>query len=216
MPIIASKIIESENTTAIQSLKHARWHTQEDSKAAFNAYYMQFPVMAAGGVIAAGFAPADGMTETVQWAAAAGSATASAYLAQGVYELRGKLNYLRDRFTKASHGFHHFEQRLTQGLADTLHEPHDSPKSALSIKKHPVRLGLTALFAAAATLPETFMGQAAFGFMAAQAFFGSLLLKEEQDIEAVHDAATTAKERLELIRELRLKQPELLEGFDFR
>ncbi len=216
MTLIATPDTEVLQGTALGHVSHVQTHMQNDSSNAFKAFLLQWPIMAAGGVISQGLVTPSTAEETILWSVAVGAGCSSAYLAQGLNETRAKLSRLRHSFNEAVDNFAEFEKKLVRPLTEALDNKRDTALDFINIKKYPIRNGLAATFLACTFMQDDPLGKISLLFLATNMMLSGAMLKEEHDIDALAKTAKSSATHLELMRDYRLNKPEMLEGFDFR
>lgn len=193
-------------------VRNIRWHAQEDHKTAFRSIGWQFPIMAAGAAITCIAFPTETIQDTVKLSVASGLLTSCAYLTQTVAEIRDKLDYLKNNFTKAAQNFYEFEHKLTASLKDKLWEKRDDFMSIVNIKRRPFSTVLAGIFEGIAiAAPIDPLSKMAFGAMGMNIALNGIVLGEEEKTKELYDTVTRVKQYLLKVQEIRLKSPEMLD-----
>lgn len=218
--ILKDKTSDNPQTT-IAAMKNITYHAQEDSNSAFRAVGLgQWFTMVAGTIIAGGASstlfPDQNTAELLTFSLTGGIAASCAYLTQTVCEIRQKLGYMQDTFSKAAEGFNNFETKMTKNLKSALNSPSEGIADIVNFKKRPISTSLAALFETAAIIAPTDLNtKMMLGYIGFQIGLNGIVLNEEYRTEQLKGTARKTREHLEFIRNLRIKSPEKLEGFDF-
>lgn len=184
---------EDSPHNALTAVKYVRVHTQEDEKALFRGYYESIGIVIAGSIIASQIIPSDDATQAARAGLSAGLTCASLYLTQFISETRKRLDQLQEKFKNVAGFINDKEHLRIAPMTRALFKKRENFNDAVSLRKHPIRNGLAAIFAISGiSFGEP--GLAGLGLSAALfTYVLDIFHDEEHANKGLHKASTQAK-----------------------